>query len=530
MGQVLKGFLLTHRGRQVAVFVFLLAFLPRLSPALSTFYPIPDSFEYLNIARHVARGEGPLLSIKGRLLDQAPVIRSGACCRFLGFPLVAGGVLKIADSPQMVQLFNAVLTSAALALLFLVFDRLFDRRVALLAAILLSFHPQVFFLSIVVLTEPLFLFLISLLLLPVVTRREKGGVAYALAGLLLGLAVLVRPTAIILLPALVLYMLLVRKERGWPLKLGFLVGGLAAVLLPLLYYSADRLGDLPYSEYRLSFANADYAFIARRFFILLFYYLIALALYLFPFSLFLPQVVKRAVRVKYSPEALFLVLVSLFNLLLHAMLWGQPGPRYMLLSFLLLLPFCLEVLLTTKSQKVVMALIFLPLVPSLLVGPVFLHALALQKTDLVRFVHERVLRGGSIWSNRDLEGFVRWVKASTGENDIIGTFQFHSHIVNYYTGRPTITLPLPVDENLLRGFIVRYQVRHIIINADYDLRYTRTFKYGLLVGPPSPIANRKPVDDYLALLTRWKERGLVTLTRIGSYAVYSIVQEPPRRG
>ncbi len=524
----------------VYAFVFLLVFLPRLYPALSTFYLVEDTVEYLNIARHIAHGEGPLLSIKARLLDQRPVIRSGACCRFLGFPLAAAGILTIVDSPLMVQLFNVLLISGALLLIFILYDRLFGRRIALLSAILLAFHPLVYLPSIAAFTEPLSLLLIALLLLLWITVQERREVVYVVAGVIVGFASLVRPTNIVLVPALVLDATLFRKEPRWLLKLTLLASGLGIILLPPLYHVAQQLGDFPFSDYRWFFTEAiqslGYTFLVTRVFMLPPYYLFVLALYLLPFSLFLPTVVRRAVRREYAPAANLLLAIALFNLLLHSALWGQVAPRYVLLSFLLLLPFCLDVLFTKKSRTVAATFVVCALMLSLLLGPIFLHIPAFQKTGAgpavpwapMELLSARIHPEETHLFNHDLDSFIAWIKTSLHESDVIGTF--HPHIVNFFTERPAIVLPEPIDDDILQKFIAQYHIKYILVNAEYDLKreFGRVFTYGIPLGSLSKI-DRKPVFDYVTILTQWQKRGWATLTQIGSYAIYSIVPSVSER-
>ncbi|MBI4589388.1 MAG: glycosyltransferase family 39 protein [Candidatus Rokubacteria bacterium] len=518
-----KDFLVRSRLTSACALIFLLALLPRIYPALSMFYLITDTAEYLDIARHVARGEGPVLSIKPNLFDQAPVVRSGACCRFLGLPLVAGGILTIVDSPEVVQLLNAVLTSAALVLFFAAVDRLFGRRVSLISTLLLSFTPFLFFPSVMLMTEPLSLLLLSLVLWLWIVLPRRAAALYVLAGLIAGAASLVRPTNIILVPALAVHAALAPKEQRWLLKVLCLGLGLIILVLPLLYVSVRQLGSTPYSGYLLApLSSVIHAWFWISVLALLLKYLLSVVAVLAPFSLFLPRVLGKAARKEYSPEAyLFLVMAGL-NVLVHAALWGQPHLRYMLLSVALLLPFCVEVMLASRWRKIAAGFVWFSLIVSVLTGPVLLHVPAFLAADLNEFLHTRIAGEKSQVFNDDLGRLSAWVKASTDPGDVIGTF--HPHVISYLTGRPTIRVACPVEERVLRRFVETFRVRHIVVNGEYDMKFTPSISRFLRGVPAGAARNpdRQPVFDYLRVLEAWRERGTVTLTRVGSYSIFSV--------
>ena len=121
----------------------------------------------------------------------------------IGYPGWLAGVIWIAKSvglehhePLVITLMQAVLGTASVALLYAISRRLFDERVALLAAALTACFPNLIFYSGLLYSETLYVFGL-LLAIWIVVRVEWNPVpslpVVALFGVIVGLSTLVRP-------------------------------------------------------------------------------------------------------------------------------------------------------------------------------------------------------------------------------------------------------------------------------------------------------------------------------------------------
>ncbi len=111
------------------------------------------------------------------------------------YPFLVAAVWKVTgtESLQAVRVVQIVLSLANVVLVYLLGLRLFNRRVALLAAAGLCFYPSLVFYDYLLLTEVLFTFLLTLTALGYVhlLDRERAWIAFATGGAL-GLAALTR--------------------------------------------------------------------------------------------------------------------------------------------------------------------------------------------------------------------------------------------------------------------------------------------------------------------------------------------------
>lgn len=115
-------------------------------------------------------------------------------------PLLLAGVFKVfGHDLDAVRVINALLGVVAVALLYLLVARLFDRRTALVAAALAAVTPSLVFLGGGMLSENLFIPLVLATATLVAWQRDHGGWALAAAaGAVLGVAVLTRSNGLLL--------------------------------------------------------------------------------------------------------------------------------------------------------------------------------------------------------------------------------------------------------------------------------------------------------------------------------------------
>ncbi len=167
-----------------------------------------DSVAYHNVAHLLARGEGYVspygLGVTARWAP-AYTATLAAFYKLFGFHVTVAKVLNIAFA------------AATIALAYLFARRAFDRRVALLGALILALFPGQIYFSTLVLTETMFamVFLLVLFLAFVwtVERREALWWQVFVLGLLTGMAGMVRSEGVFL--AVVLLALWAITVRPW---------------------------------------------------------------------------------------------------------------------------------------------------------------------------------------------------------------------------------------------------------------------------------------------------------------------------
>lgn len=151
------------------------------------------------------------LYTNGRFIDPNPV-----WTRVPLFPLIAAGVFKIAGvSVAAVNLLLIAFSVANAHLVYLLGKLAFSRRVGLIGALIFAIYPPlVTYPASFFMTEPLYAFLGSSLLLTAFYAVRKRSLWYAAGtGVILGLACLTRPSAIAFAPVLAAWFLCYQRRN-----------------------------------------------------------------------------------------------------------------------------------------------------------------------------------------------------------------------------------------------------------------------------------------------------------------------------
>lgn len=165
----------------------------------------------------------------------------------VGYPLFLSGLAAVfGTSPAgmvIIQMVQAMLGAAACFFLYQIADRIFGRRVALLAALLLAVYPLFVYsaaqISAVNLYVPLNLALISALLAAAEHTRSRHAL---LAGLLMGLLVLSRAETLLYIPVLGAW-LCVASDRARVRKTALLLVVTVLTVSPLAVRNAAVFGS-----------------------------------------------------------------------------------------------------------------------------------------------------------------------------------------------------------------------------------------------------------------------------------------------
>ena len=155
-----------------------------------------------------------------------------------GYSLLLAAVYKVLGHDFMLaKLLNVLAGGAACVLIYLVATKVFNRRVGLLAALILALFPGSIYFSTLILTESIFAAVVALLLLLVLMwvleRKDGSPVRAFILGVLFGAAALFRAEApVLLLVVLIIWRLAVPNWRAFVRPAGFLVAGAVLAVAP----------------------------------------------------------------------------------------------------------------------------------------------------------------------------------------------------------------------------------------------------------------------------------------------------------
>ncbi len=152
-------------------------------------------------------------------------------------------------------------SSVSVVLLALIAARLFGRRAAVIAALLLATFPlHLYFATVLVPEAVLGFYLLLALFVYVRTDEWRPLPAGALTGIVLGMAYLTKEPALFVAPALVIDAAL---RRRWRLALGVTVGLAVVIALEHGYYFAAT-GDLLFRPHALAYHNSHVPSLGRN--------------------------------------------------------------------------------------------------------------------------------------------------------------------------------------------------------------------------------------------------------------------------
>ena len=147
------------------------------------------------------------------------------------------------QSVRNIQLFQALLSTLTVAILFLAFSRLLPFGWAFASALLVGISPHLVNTTIYVLSETLFAFLLSLMFLvgSLAADQRRNAMVLLLAGVTVGLAALTRPVLMYFLPILIVLMAW-HCRPGWKKVAGCLSLGFLVIVSPWMIRNYTVLG------------------------------------------------------------------------------------------------------------------------------------------------------------------------------------------------------------------------------------------------------------------------------------------------
>ncbi len=477
-----------------------LAFILYLPPAIRVVQLNPDVVEYVDIGRRLVAGEGYRLGVKAYHFGGTEVLHDGLAERPPLYPLMVAALFKAGLGLLGVQVANAVLASACVALVFALGARLFGRRAGLLAGLLAVASPVMVARMVPPMTEAVALSL-SLLAAWLVVRfaDPPRWQAFAVAGMALGLGYLTRPTAAGLALALLLGVAAAGRNRR---RL------VAPIVFPITIYSLATRGSLSYSGQTYlyavqkdadvlrngygrplptpaEFVTANPDFVAAAVLDNISDYAklvfldgdwLLLLLPVWPFA------IAALVRGRYPRAACPVLLLAAANFFTYALTWANYQERYQLLTLLLLLPFAVDGLERLGLSRLSLALgRRVDLLHIAVAGIALFWSVTLVREYRGEFRYgeeptftrvDRGLRwtGPPRWvQDNDLSRIIDWINARTDRDDVLAHGQ--PWPFTFFTERPATLLPIKLTPERLRGFLVDYRVAYVLLDTrDRDRR------------------------------------------------------------
>jgi 4-amino-4-deoxy-L-arabinose transferase-like glycosyltransferase len=201
--------------------ILVVALLVRIAVLVATpdFVPIFDAADFQRHAVSIASGDGyppPQLGLAGPSAFRPPL-----------YPLVLAAVREVGGGMTAERVLGALLGVATVLLIYLISQRLWGRRVAVVAGAIAAVFPPLAVLNASLLSEALFLPLTLASVLALIEYRDTRELRWAaVAGLLCGFAVLTRTNGLPFVLALAL--------GAWVLRPRFSRAALAAPVVVIL--------------------------------------------------------------------------------------------------------------------------------------------------------------------------------------------------------------------------------------------------------------------------------------------------------
>ncbi|MNU89766.1 hypothetical protein D3C71_796160 [compost metagenome] len=159
---------------------------------------------------------GQYLLEQGKLIYYNPVTTLSAFI-MPGLPILIAGIMKVFGTGDAgiyaFRIFQALLTSASVGLVYLIANRLFGKRTAKIGIILAAAYVPIYYAGDLILTETCFTFFLLLLTYLLLIALRKNRIRdYVFLGLAIAAAIYFRPTAA-MLPLVIGLIWLFRREK-----------------------------------------------------------------------------------------------------------------------------------------------------------------------------------------------------------------------------------------------------------------------------------------------------------------------------
>jgi|GEM_PF-1307085 len=186
--------------------IFIISFIAQIIFIHNVDFPMAkDAIFYDSVAQNILAGNGFSADGKIPTVDVKP-----------GYTLFLAGIyLLFGHSILAVKIIQAVLISFACVTVFFIGKEVFNDAIGYISSLVMAFHPAFIVISSYVITESLFTFILSLIILFLVlmVKNKQESVYLYSAVILLGISTQIRPTTVFF-PLAILIGLLFMKQNG----------------------------------------------------------------------------------------------------------------------------------------------------------------------------------------------------------------------------------------------------------------------------------------------------------------------------
>jgi hypothetical protein len=479
------------------ILILLILRIPALTGAVNLH---TDATEYIDIARNISAGEGPVLKIRAYFFNDGFTLpHPAAPLRSILFPLLMGGFYRLFQSNLVFQWFNFGIFFINILLFALILRRVLPFWAVVYSLLLIGLCEPVFLTSIFPGAEQIALLwlLAAILMASLEIHRRWGLWGAAAEGIATAFAAMSRPEYV-LVGVLFLGWLWIREKRIAPCA-SFLAG----FLIPL-----SALYAWNFHQYGRLFITSDYLFRSRhyksyfsletanehgagRFFLTNSLWIAGKILRnaanytgkligwknLFILAAALPLVLRNIFRdPSWRKQHLALVPAAFF--VSYCLVWSTlDRERFLIAITPFWLPLCLLEVnhwrLNSRRKWIRIAAVIMMSVnlPLFLANVIYADFKIQNRTG---FGDRFYASEDSTWSNPDVPALADWIRANTDRNEI---FCFENpFLANYLTGRPSLLLPENVIPADFLPLLKSYKVRYWVNNPVYTNRTTRLLR------------------------------------------------------
>jgi hypothetical protein len=486
-----------------------------------------DATEYIDIARNIAAGEGPVLKIRSYFFNDGFTLPYPAApLRSILFPLLMSGIYAVTHSSMVFQWFNFGMFLANILLLTLILRPVLPSWALAYSLLLIGLCEPVFLTSIFPGSEQTaFFWLLLSLLMASREIHKRWGWAGALAeGFTAALAAMSRPEYV-LVGVLFLLWLWFREKRPATCAL-FLAG----FVIPLAGLSAWH-----FHQYGRIFITSDYLFRSRHY---KSYFSLTNAedggagRFVFSNGLWiLWRILRNAANYAgkllgwknlfFLAAALPLVFRSTFNdpdwrrrhlaivpavfFVGYSLVWSTlDRERFLLAMTPFWLPLCIVEVnrwRTTSARKWIRIAALLILIINLPLSLANVLRADWKIQHRTGFGERFYAREDPSWSNPDVAALAAWIRKNTAKDDIFCLE--NPFMANYLTGRLALLMPENLQQADFLPLLHTYKVRYWINN---------------------PVFTNRSAVRLSELRTEAQKAGAQLIDRCGTYEIWAMAE------
>ena len=479
------------RGRRDMIFLAAMTVVLYILPALALNGVSADSVEYLIAGQNFWEGRGFMIEIVGYVVPDYYKGFSNSVLHPPGYSLLAGFLFSKTGNIHPVQVLNVILAAANVVIIYRITLLMSRRRIAILAGVLVAWMPTMAHHSYQVMSEQLSLFFDLLTVWCILTWPLKGR-AWLIGGILAGLAYMTRTANVVLVLALLTACVgatgcVIRKRA---INAACLVGGVLLVVMPATMVQSQE-SDAIFRNYAPLFRVLDfhdlfvvddpsrvavtpYRLLQEQFPAVLqrilsnggrYLTLLISSHWLSLASVGLPFAI-AAVFLRGDFRFLALGLIAIFKFLLISATWYWFDPRYMLLTYVFLLPLCLIVLDTWWTTA--LPSFRLDRLAFLIAAGIAILILVHPRVTLVARLNaaaiEMLVKGSETEriASREWFAVTEWLQSRGGREIVIAANDPGE--LHWRTRVPALILPEARNGRLLLKFLHDYHVSYILLD------------------------------------------------------------------